>query len=326
MKTRTIFSCAIVGAAFVSGWWTAEAFTAECAGSPVETATSELRPLALPYFDLPEPGTTPEIFAPGLISLPGRREGNATFSPDGRLFLFNADDSDGVSNIYSMSRHADGWSEPARASFSNAGASSEAFLTSDGARVYFQSNRVPGGPWNGRIWVADRAGNDWSAPRLVELGIETQKGLWFPTVSRSGTLYFGAYGDKGPRENFGKSDIYGTETVGKIIGPKNVGAKINSPHEEWDPFIAPDGSYLLFESDRPGGFGKVDIYVSFRAADGEWGEPINLGPEVNSAGVDVAAKVSPDGRFLFFDRPTKTEQDIYWVSAEVIMRLKPTKP
>lgn len=341
MKTTRYFL--ITGVAFICGWWVAAAISADCAPcSPGDIATNEvsaLRALALDYLELSEPGTTPEVFAPGRISLPGRREGNASFSPDGRLFLFTVVGSDKVANVHQMTRRRDGvWSEPVRASFSNEGGSSEAFVTPDGAQVYFGSNRAPGTPpWNGRLWVTDRVGEaGWSAPRLVDLGIETDKGLWFPTVSRSGALYFGAYGDKGGLENFGKSDLYWTENFpagsplvseiarkGASYGePKNAGARINSPHEEWDPFIAPDGSYLLFESDRPGGVGGVDIYVSFREAD-DWGDPINLGPEVNSAGVDVAAKVSPDGRFLFFDRPTKNEQDIYWVSAEVITRLRP---
>ena len=71
-------------------------------------------------------------------------------------------------------------------------------------------------------------------------------------------------------------------------------------------FISRDGLSLYFNSNRPGGFGGLDIYVSKRAnLCDPWGPPENLGPTVNSAGNDQTAAISPDGRRLYFasDRP-----------------------
>lgn len=219
-----------------------------------------------------------------------------------------------------------GWTDPVRASFADRGNTGDAVITPDGRQLYFTSSRPPGTPpSNGRVWVADRAGDDWEPPRLVQLDIESDKGIGFPSISREGLLYVSTYAEKSPTlPNLGKSDIYIADTKMTLpLAARNAGAPINSPHEEWDPFIAPDGSYLLFQSDRPGGSGGIDIWVSFRRPDGTWDEPANLGPDVNSPGTDVQARVTPDGRFMFFERPGRTEQDIWWVSADVITRLKP---
>jgi hypothetical protein len=53
-----------------------------------------------------------------------------------------------------------------------------------------------------------------------------------------------------------------------------------------------------------------------------WGKPINLGSTINTNAYEVAARISPDGRYIFFDRPFKKEQDIHWMKATIIERLK----
>ena len=58
---------------------------------------------------------------------------------------------------------------------------------------------------------------------------------------------------------------------------ENFGVPINSPDHEVDPFIAPDESYLIFCSDRPGGYGKDDFYIVFAEKDGGWTAPLNMG-------------------------------------------------
>ncbi len=70
----------------------------------------------------------------------------------------------------------------------------------------------------------------------------------------------------------------------------------------WDaqPAIAPDGNAIYFASDRPGGFGGTDIYVSRRAADGTWSDPQNIGPAVNSSCDELSPWVSGNGRWLYF--------------------------
>jgi dipeptidyl aminopeptidase/acylaminoacyl peptidase len=80
------------------------------------------------------------------------------------------------------------------------------------------------------------------------------------------------------------------------------------------PWVAPDGSYLLFHSRRDGGIGGWDLYVSFRESDGSWGAARNLGEPINTTGDEADATISPDAKHIFFSKGG----DIYWVSAMII--------
>lgn len=83
--------------------------------------------------------------------------------------------------------------------------------------------------------------------------------------------------------------------------PVHLDAPINSPARELAAHLSPDELSLYFGSDRDGGFGGIDIWVSRRAClDCPWGEPLNLGPDFNSAGGDGQPALSRDGHLLFF--------------------------
>ncbi len=83
--------------------------------------------------------------------------------------------------------------------------------------------------------------------------------------------------------------------------PVNLGPVVNSPYNDQHPAISKDGLSLYITSDRPGGLGGSDIWVSHRASnDDPWGAPENLGPNINSAGNDVAPAFTPDGHRLYF--------------------------
>ena len=68
---------------------------------------------------------------------------------------------------------------------------------------------------------------------------------------------------------------------------------------------------MIFKSGCPGGFGKTDLYVSFKRRDGAWGEPVNLGEEVNSSEDELEPRLSPDGRYLFFTSFRKQDPSIF---------------
>ena len=109
----------------------------------------------------------------------------------------------------------------------------------------------------------------------------------------------------GPRPGgHGRGDIWVTtraEPDGKWGVAVNLGEPVNSPFHEADPNIFSDGLSLYFNSNRSGGIGASDIWVSTRASvDDDWGEPVNLGPTVNGRDDDVSPEISADGRFLFF--------------------------
>jgi len=83
--------------------------------------------------------------------------------------------------------------------------------------------------------------------------------------------------------------------------PVNLGPPVNSEFNEAGSFITKNGLSLYFNSNRPGGFGGLDIYVLQRASvDDPWGPPQNLGPTINSSSDDQTPTVSLDGHRLYF--------------------------
>ena len=74
------------------------------------------------------------------------------------------------------------------------------------------------------------------------------------------------------------------------------------------------------------GFGDSDLYISFRKEDGSWGPAINMGDKVNTERWDAYASVTPDGKYILFNRGMDDENnniDIYWIDAKIIETLRP---
>ena len=100
-------------------------------------------------------------------------------------------------------------------------------------------------------------------------------------------------------------------------------------HEEAHPSISPDGTHLYFASDRPGGFGGMDIYVS-KFVGGSWSDPINLGDKINTAGNEIFPFIHDDGSLYFASngwgglggldifKSAKQEGNEFWRQAENI--------
>ena len=94
------------------------------------------------------------------------------------------------------------------------------------------------------------------------------------------------------------------------------------------PFVAPDESYIIFESQRPESVnGSIDLFICFKNKDGEWNKPKNMGPKINTSFSERFSRVSPDGKYLFFGsnrNQTAPQQgfDLYWIDAGIIEELK----
>lgn len=269
------------------------------------------------YFGETPPGTEPKEFVFRNYVPETFTVGNPVFGPDGTEFYFTDNQSH---DIHVMRRTAEGWSAPERASFADEGDNYEPFLSKNGLELYFISNRAPGSaPYNGRIWHTEResVGAPWQAPTLV-IDRATTGGFWYPNQPEPGVLYFGATLE----DSFGEGDFYRAQEVNGEWHISHLPAPFNTAGYEWDPLISPDGSYMIFQSERVGGLGGTDIYVSFR--DGNtWGTPINLGDRINTPEFETAGSITPDGKFLVYTLvPGKGAPRIYWVSTEVITRLK----
>jgi hypothetical protein len=120
-----------------------------------------------------------------------------------------------------------------------------------------------------------------------------------PAVAADGTRYFGS-SQPGGR---GGVDLYrARRDAAGYAQPENLGIAINSPAAERDGYVSPDQKVLVFASDRPGGHGGLDLYVSHRVVGG-WSPARNLGPAVNGPDDESCPQITGDGQLLIFSRP-----------------------
>ncbi len=181
---------------------------------------------------------------------------------------------------------------------SEAGAASPT-ISYDGLELYF-SGTGEGGMAD--LWVSTRPtmSDPWGEP--VNLGPTVNSAEWDSEASISAdglSLYFASQRLGG----LGEMDIYVTTRPTKNdpwSEPVNLGPPINSAAWDDTPFISADGLELYFVSTKTVCYGESDIYVSTRPTkDDPWGEPVNLGPIVNSPGWEGCPNLSSDGRVLF---------------------------
>jgi Tol biopolymer transport system component len=155
--------------------------------------------------------------------------------------------------------------------------------------------------------MSERGADGWTVPLNVGPPVNTEGVEAQPSVSSSGTLYYQADYDQETAY-----DLYAARLEnGRFETPEKLGRGINTEFNESAPFVSPDESYLIFQSNRPGGLGSLDLYVSFKLSDGSWGVPVNLGPTVNSPRAEFAASVSSDGKYMFFSSYRTPGADTY---------------
>lgn len=233
-------------------------------------------------------------------------------------------------------------------------------VSKDGLSLYFFSNR-PGGFGGNDIWVSQRASVDdpWGPPQNLGPTINTSGDENAPTLSLDGhQLYFasdrpGGFGGldlyvsqrHNKRDDFawqspvnlgsgvntfaddaaaapfeddatgtimlyshsnrpggiGGDDIYAsTLNADETFGPAVLVKELSSPFLDRLPSIRRDGLEMFLTSNRPGTLGLLDLWVSTRASTSDpWSTPVNLGPVINSAGVDGRGALSFDGTALY---------------------------
>jgi Tol biopolymer transport system component len=164
------------------------------------------------------------------------------------------------------------------------------------------------------FWVSERDGDSWSAPEVFAPAALSDFEDYYPIITRSGNLYFNSQ-----REGAGTNNIFRSSQENGQYGPATkLPEPVNSEYREFDAYVSPEEGVIIFSSERPGGFGGADIYVSFLEANGNWAGPQNLGEEVNSSASEYGAMPSPDGRYLFFTSGRGGDENIYWISMEIV--------
>lgn len=290
-----------------------------------------------PYLGQEAPGTTPERFVPGYFPSSSKVHGRITFSPDGRVLYWAANAAPVQSRWYMVQSGNGVWTEPQPSWLSLEYSENGLSFSQDGNRAYFHSRRSsPGGGPAGdmNIWYRELREGRWSDP--IGLGPPVNgpsTGEYQPTVTADGTLYFmregetGGHGPEGHGRN-SQSDIYMSLAIaGEFSEPTKLGTGVNSEFHELEPAVAPDHSYLVFSSNRPGGFSSMmNLYVSFRTEVGAWSPAVSLS-EIFQLDDIWFPSISPDGRYLFFCDAHYGQDgivgDYFWVDVQVIEELRP---
>ncbi|RHX94871.1 hypothetical protein DLM76_05885 [Leptospira yasudae] len=214
-------------------------------------------------------------------------------------------------------------------------------ISPDGKYVVFQSNR-PGGEGGMDLWISENVRYmdkeipaEWTKP--VNMNQNIREELRRPSVPgvRKPNLFNSNAFEGGVSilfdANHAPSEIYFTSTINTAVGrtgfeglniyktvkDKKTGRwtdpehlnEINSNFNEKMPAISPDGNFLIFSSDRPGGYGDFDLWISVRnTKNGTWSQPKNLGAPLNSSESDILPFIHQDGEQLYFSSNREDER------------------
>ncbi|MBA4053092.1 MAG: hypothetical protein C0490_00105 [Marivirga sp.] len=260
-------------------------------------------------YPLPTPDSIPLVFLPGIVSIDGL-DFNAAFSRDGNTFYFSRS-KNGKYVILESNRDGDNWTLPRQAlPFDTLYSNADPFITADSS-IYFISTRprdATDTTDDFDIYRIRREDKKWTTPEYLD-GVNSDSTEYYVSVATSGNIYFASYRD-------GNLDLFMSEFKnGKFSTPTNMGSIVNSSSGEHDPFIAPDESFLVFNSDKPGGYGEADLYIS-RKKDGVWQKPVNMGNTINTAAYEYCSNMSPDGKFFFYS----SEYQVKWVDSSVLSK------
>ena len=280
-----------------------------------------------PYLGQEPPGMKAEIFAPEIVST-DVNEVMYGFYNNSSLFFFERSAPNFEKDwiyipVYRTEIKKGVWTEPQKSTITGRPWFYEYSEASEGLKIFFawRKNLDGSGPQSDiDLWRAVKVSNGWAQPERLGPPVNSNRFDSWPSLSQSETLYFFSSREGG----FGKTDLYRSILhKGEYTEVENLGNTINSKFNDHDPYIAPHESFLLWCSDRPGGFGKNDLYISYQKQDNTWSPPKNMGDKINSAADDTRPYVTPDGEYLFFNSNKPGNRDIYWVDAKIIEHLKP---
>jgi len=263
----------------------------------------------------------------GVTGNPSDLEGSPSISADGLSLYFTRIGSAKMSeaDIYVTERASvsDPWGEPVKLgpAVNSSSYDGEPSISSDGLSLYFGSQRS-GGYGGADIWVATRASVSDPWEKAMNLGpiVNTWADDTDVCISADGrSLYIDSFREGG----HGGIDLWVAtrETLSDLWQePVNLGTAVNGLSGDSAPSISADGRVLFFSdffSPRPGGQqgGAADIWMTMRATVSDpWREPVNLGPAVNSFGLDAHPDISTDGSTLYFtsDRPRSAGFAALW--------------
>ncbi|MFH2103121.1 MAG: hypothetical protein ABIJ39_07175 [Chloroflexota bacterium] len=198
------------------------------------------------------------------------------------------------------------WSQPVPLGWpvNTAGGEDSPFILPDGSSLYFFFTPDVNIPAEQSlldgitgIWVSNWTGAEWTEPNRVILSSPGELALDGCPFVREETLIFCS----ARAGNFRGVDLYTARSVdGMWTGWENWGETMNSTYSVGEMHISEDGQWLVFGSERPGGIGNMDLWISSWTGS-RWSEPENLGPPINTPGDENRPFLSSDGQSLWYD-------------------------
>ncbi len=281
-------------------------------------------------------GDAPSIFLPGKIST-GADEGCSIFVQGARTFLWRTV-QDGVGKVLLLEDRDGRWQPPVPLQPLGPGSIIlDLALAPDGEWFYLTAKSLQPDGAGEEIWKSRFESGEWGDPALLGSAVNSRQSESNPSLTRSGDLYFA----RSDPSNLSDGDLYVARWLeSEFKSAVRLPEPVNSEYREYSPFVAPDESCLIFVSDREGGCGEGDLYISFRDDSGSWGVAVNLGPRINSDAEESHPSITIEGRYFFFtsNRVTNVQlppgippagsmpgggsRDIYWMKADFIESLR----
>lgn len=263
------------------------------------------------YLGQTPPGNTPQIFAPGIISITGRKEYGISISPDGDEMLFAIGNwpSKRTMIIKYENNH---WISPDTVSFSTTRSAEEAIYSPGGQRVYYYAYNPPNPVGGADLCYSEKNGSIWGEPINLGTSLNTYQDEYHPCVVADSSIYF---------ENAAGKICYSKYQNGAYLPRILMPPIFNDEDMAWgNPYVSPDESYFIFNSSRPGGYGSTDLYISYKKNDGSWTNPKNLGNIINTSTAECGSEITDDNLYMTY----VSNKDIYWVGSDFIDSLRYT--
>ncbi len=276
--------------------------------------------ILLNYIDPNIPSLTTKIFAPDFISKEHESEFGSIFSEKGTEFYY-AIDINGKAEIRYTRLKNNRWSIPKTIISHEKYGYNDPFLSTNEKELFYISNM----PKNEKdtipdydIWYSKKINNEWSKPINAGNKINSDNNEYYISFASNGTMYF-ASNKNAEKNRLHDYDIYSATRINNEFNePEKLNNAINSKRYEADVFVSPNESYLIFSSARKEGFGKGDLYISFKNKNGEWQNAKNMGAIVNTKNHELCPFVTKDGKYLLYT----SNQDIYWISTQILNQFK----
>jgi len=275
------------------------------------------------YFGLTPSGLIPEVFAPNIASDSTWAEHcQLAVSPDGKEIYWSAwtgaykteDGSRNTEQIFYSNFKNGKWSKPALAEFTKGnphGLNGGPSFSPDGTKLFFYQVKSPWVSSDMNTYFVEKKNGKWSnEPVNIGHPYNTEIQDYSPIFTKEGIAYKNLRG-KISKYNY-KNDNF-TLTDSMVIH--------KDFRQLWNFYMSPNEDYVIFADRHDGGYGDVDLYISFKTKEEKWGYPINMGSKINTELRERFPTVSPDGKYLFFMRHTPG-QDFFWVSTEIFDELR----